>query len=143
MIGRIVPEQWIFGGYDPIDKQGFLIPVPHRDAATLLPIINQYILPGTTIHSDMWAAYNNIGQMGFQHQTVNHSLHFVDPQTGVHTNHVEAMWQRAKSKFKSMMGPTNRDSIPDYLSEFMWTQRFPENRFFHFWNQIATDIYPM
>ena len=28
MIGRIVPEQWIFGGYDPIDKQGFLIPVP-------------------------------------------------------------------------------------------------------------------
>ena len=26
--GHIVPEQWIFGGYDPIDIQGFLIPVP-------------------------------------------------------------------------------------------------------------------
>ena len=46
----------------------------------------------------------------------------VDSNTQVTTNRVEAMWQRNKAKFKAMHGPTNRDMIPDYLSEFMWDQ---------------------
>ena len=80
--GRVLQEQWIFGGYDPVDKKGFLVPVPKRDAATLLPIVQQWVLPGTTIHSDMWQAYNQFGNMGYPHGTVNHSLNFVDPVTG-------------------------------------------------------------
>ena len=36
--GRIVPEQWIFGGYDPATEEGFLLPVPRRNAATLMPL---------------------------------------------------------------------------------------------------------
>ena len=139
--GRVLPEQWIFGGYDPVDKKDFLVPVPMRDAATLLPIVQQWVLPGTTIHSDMWQAYNQLGNMGYPHGTVNHSLHFVDPVTGVTTNHVEAMWQRAKTKFKAQHGSTNREMIPDYLAEFMWFQRFGESPFFNFWNQVATDLY--
>ena len=139
--GRIVKEQWIFGGYDAIDKKGFLVSVPARDAATLLPIVQQWVMPGSIVHSDMWQAYNQLGALGYEHETVNHSLFFVDPVTGVHTNHVEAMWQRAKSKFKAQYGPTNRAMIPDYLAEFMWFQRFKENTFYHFWHQVATDLY--
>ena len=58
---RIVPEQWVFGGYEAATKEGFLVPMARRDAATLLPIIRQWIRPGTTIRSDMWAAYNALG----------------------------------------------------------------------------------
>ena len=140
--GRIIPEQWIFGGYEPAAKEGFLVPVPRRDAATLLPIIQQWIRPGTEIWSDMWAAYNQLPALGYQHNTVNHTYHFVDPVTYVTTNRVEAMWQRSKAKFKAMFGPTNRDMIPDYLSEFMWNQRFKDNGFFHFWDQVS-QIYPV
>ena len=32
---------------------------------------------------------------GFQHDVVNHQYNFVDPNTGVKTNHVKAMRQRA------------------------------------------------
>ena len=117
--GRIVPEQWIFGDYDPATKEGFLLPVPRRNAATLMPLIIQWVRPGTEIWSDMWGAYNSIAAQGFQHDVVNHQYNFVDPNTGVTTNHVEAMRQWAKAKFKSMFGPTNRDMIPDYLAEFM------------------------
>ena len=68
----------------------------------------------------------------FPARFVNHQYNFDDPNTGVTTNHVEAMWQQAKAKFKSMFGPTNRDMIPDYLAEFMWNQRFKEHSYFHF-----------
>ena len=141
-VGRMIPQQWIFGGYEPGTKKGFLIPVENRDAATLIPIINQWILPGSIVWSDMWAAYNGLQAPAYLHGTVNHTFNFVDPQTGVTTNHVEAMWCRAKAKFKSMMGSTNREMVADYLSEFMWMQRFSEHRFFHFWDQVVA-AYPV
>ena len=69
------------------------------------------------------SAYNQIGNIGYQHGTVNgHTYNFMDRQTGVHTNRVEAMWMRAKKKFKAHHGATNRHMIPDYMAEFMWIQ---------------------
>ena len=51
------------------------------------------------------------------------------------------MWQRSKAKFKAMNGPSNRDMVQDYLAEFMWYQRFTISPFFHFWDQIARNLY--
>ena len=88
----------------------------------------------------MWGAYNSIATQGFQHDVVNHQYKFVDPNTGVTTNHIEAMWQRAKTKYKSMFGPTNCDMAPDYLAEFMWNQKFKEQSYFHFWIQVTQHL---
>ena len=48
----MVMEQWVFGGIDTTSKQGFLVPVDNCNADTLLSIIQQYVLQGTTIVSD-------------------------------------------------------------------------------------------
>ena len=37
---------------------GIVCAVPDRSATTLLPIIQQYVGPGTIVWSDEWAAYN-------------------------------------------------------------------------------------
>ena len=134
--GRFRKEQWVFGAYEPHTKRGLLVPVDKRDAQTLLPIIAEHILPGSVIWSDMWKAYNQLSSAGYHHDTVNHSRNFVDPNTGVHTNLVESMWSRAKAKFKAMNG-TNRNLVGSYLVEYMWSQRFGEVPFYHFWNQVA------
>ena len=74
--------------------------VAQGDAATLLPIIQAHVHPNTTIHSDEWAAYRGVQQLPHvsHHGTVNHSLHYVDPQTGAHTQNVESYWARVKLK---------------------------------------------
>ena len=66
--------------------------VPDRSAATLLPILQAHVAPGSTVYSDQWAAYNNVQSLGnvASHGTVNHLLNFVDPVTGIHTQHIES-----------------------------------------------------
>ena len=85
-------EQWVFGMVDTSTTPalGIMEMVPCRDAATLLPIIQQHVRPGTIIWSDEWAAYRRVQQLPAvtQHATVNHSIEFVNPVTGVHTQHV-------------------------------------------------------
>ena len=56
--GRRIPERWIFGGIERTPQgRGFLIEVPNRQRATLWPIIQRYIRPGSRIVTDCWSAY--------------------------------------------------------------------------------------
>jgi len=134
-VGRIVKEQWVFGGIDCVTKECFAVLVEKRDAATLLPIIQKYILPGTTVVSDLWRAYNCLGNEGYVHLTVNHSINFVDPYTHANTNRVENMWMRAKRRNKKECG-TAKNLLASYLSEFMWRQRLNKTPF----TEIINDI---
>ena len=121
-------EKWVFGIVD-ISHQpalGYMELVDRRDAATLLPIIQNHVLPGSTIHSDEWRAYSSLSSQGFTHRTANHSLNFVDPVTGTHTQHVESYWCCAKSKLKKMHGTSDK-LLPSYLDEFMWKERYGKN----------------
>lgn len=67
---------WVFVGIERETKKGFFEVVEDRSANTLIPIINKYILPGTTILSDCWKAYSSIESDGYQQLTVNHSIEF-------------------------------------------------------------------
>jgi len=63
-----------------------------RSAETLIPIILNYVKYGSIIISDQW----QLTQYGYEHKTVNHSENFVDPDTGVCTNAIEAYCSRVK-----------------------------------------------
>ena len=56
---------WVFGLCDISTKPalGYMEIVPARDAATLLPIIQDHVHPGTIIWSDCWAAYSGVGAL--------------------------------------------------------------------------------
>ena len=99
--------------------------VARRDATTLLPIIQAHVASGTIVHSDEWRAYRRIPSLAqvAAHATVNHSVSFVDPVTGTHTQHVESYWNTANLKLKRMKG-CHTHQIPSYLDEFMWRERF-------------------
>ena len=137
-VGRVLPQQWVLGGICRETKECFMFTVSDRSAATLLPIIQTSILPGTTILSDQWAAYNGIAAMGFNHQTVNHSMNFIQPTTGAHTQHIERAWKAAKERNKRHNG-THRSMIDSYMCEFMWRKRQSLNGT-HVFDNILQDI---
>ena len=119
-------EVWVFILCDTSQSPalGVMCIVPDRTAQTLLPIIRRHVRTGTTIYSDQWAAYNRVQQLQpvQSHATVNHSLHFVDPTTGVHTQNIKSYWSRMKRKFKRMKG-VHETMLNSYLDEFMWRER--------------------
>ena len=122
-VGRVLPQQWVFGGICRETNECFMFPVQDRTAATLLPIISANILPGTTVISDQWAAYNTVGGLpGLTHLTVNHSQNFVDPVSGAHTQKIERSWKAAKERNKRHNG-THRSMLDSYMCEFMWRSR--------------------
>jgi len=115
-------QVWVFGLVDRITGEIYFEIVPDRTAETLLNVIEQHVLPGTLIYSDQWRAYDKISLLHnqqVQHQTVNHSVHFVNPDTMACTNKIESCWNTVKIRFKEMRG-CSRPKIQGYLDEFMW-----------------------
>ncbi|KAF0305719.1 hypothetical protein FJT64_022682 [Amphibalanus amphitrite] len=66
---------WVFGMLLRRTGELRLFRVQRRDAATLIPLIIRHVAAGSSIHSDEWAAYRQLGAlpgMGYIHRTVNH-----------------------------------------------------------------------
>ena len=113
-----------------------MVSVAKRDEATLLPIIRKYIAKGSIINSDCWKAYNNLKDHGYQHITVNHSMSFVDEESGACTNVMEGSWNHAK-KFIPKFG-AKAEYLDGYLASFLWRRRHDgKDLFSQLLNEIA------
>lgn len=131
-VGRVIEGQWVFGGICRESKDFFMVPVKRCTAETLLPIITARIANGTKIISDCWKAYDCLEQQGYRHLKVNHSINFVDPETGAHTNTIERKWRDAKN-FVPKYGRRSSHFV-DYLATSFFKSHFKEanERFHHF-----------
>jgi len=120
-MGCVLPQQWVFGGICRESGESFMFTVPGRSAPTLLTIISNSIRRGTTIISHQWPAYNGIVGMpgaGFKRATVNHSVNFVDPNTGANTQRIERSWKAAKERNKRHNG-THRNMLDSYMCAYI------------------------
>ena len=110
-----------------------MVEVAQRDAATLIPIIQQYIrfviyndavhIGCNTHNSNEWRAYSQLSSLGYQHETVKHSENFVDPTTGAHTQTIERVWGLCKSMMRKQRTMHSR-LFDTYLQEYVWRKQF-------------------
>lgn len=140
-VGRRVDGVWVFGGIERETKRRFVLPVERRDAATLIPLCKKYILPGTTVYSDSWKAYSGLKDEGYTHLVVNHSKHFVDPESGVHTNNIERLWKDIKSWV--LRAGNKKSHYRQYFARYLFAHDHPDHKtiLHHFLREIAR-LYP-
>jgi hypothetical protein len=117
--GHYVKGQWVFGGVERGTGRTFLVAVHDRSAETLIGLIKQWILLGTTIIGYCWAADSSLREEGYTHFTVNHSITFVDVATGAHTNITESTWKNVKV----LLSTYNRKDSIYILAQYMFRQR--------------------
>lgn len=106
-----------FGGVERDSGRCFLVAVHDRSEKTLIEVIENWIHPKITIISDCWKAYSNLSKCGYQHLTVNHSIEFVNTETGAHTNTIESTWRRVKASL-----PAYKEFVK-YLAQYMFRKR--------------------
>ena len=93
-----------------------------------------YVYPGTTIWSDEWKACRRLQAMyGYDHQTVNHSQSFIDPNIGCYTQLIELLWGQTKTKILRTMRGTAL--LSSHLAEF-WYRSVHKPMFLDILNDI-------
>uniref|UniRef100_A0A1I8IUL4 DDE_Tnp_IS1595 domain-containing protein n=1 Tax=Macrostomum lignano TaxID=282301 RepID=A0A1I8IUL4_9PLAT len=108
-VGNYHEGHWVLGMVKRNSNKCMIVIVLDRRAQTLLPIMQQYIMPGSRVLTDGWQAYNGLAVPSYAHATVNHRLHFVDPQDPtVHTNTIEGTWAHSKAKLRAMHACTRQ-----------------------------------
>jgi transposase-like protein len=134
--GHRVEGVWIVGGVERTpERRVFLVAVENRNAETMRDVITRHVREGSIIHTDMWRGYNWINDVGgYQHQTVNHSAHFRDPQTGVHTNTIEGTWNGLKLNCPIRNRVEGR--VEKHLFEFIWRRQQKYNLWIGFINAL-------
>jgi hypothetical protein len=110
---NIHEQSWVFGMVEEATNLNVMWLVENRTRGALLSIIKDHIKPGSTIKSDEWASYSTLTREGFEHLTVNHSVHYVSDE-GVHTQLVESLWSQVKSVLKIKRG-TQVQHLAGYL----------------------------
>lgn len=122
--GRPVREQWVLGMRDVTTNEGYICSIPDRRNETIIPLIQQHVLPGTIICTDGARVYQCVNNLGYFHMTCNHSIgEFVNYENGATVNHVESAWQKIKQESKNRYG-THRSTLDSHLITYMWFNKF-------------------
>lgn len=118
-------QKWLFGAIDSDTKEFLLKNIDNRSRRTLNSIIEEAIEEGTTVHSDMWSSYMAIfnNNPKYNHEYVNHSEIFVNPDNGVHTNLAENLWMRMKQGFRRRF-QRSHNHLDEYINEFCFREKY-------------------
>ncbi|KAG0438478.1 hypothetical protein DMUE_3065 [Dictyocoela muelleri] len=131
--GRLVEGQWYVGGVERGTNRSFIVPVFDRSAETMARIIMNNVLPGSTIITDQWRAYERAlrNMPDFQHRSVNHCINFVDPfDSTIHTQSIEGLWSLAKKYLDDKRG-ISQDQHEEFLIQFVWEHGILEEKRFN------------
>lgn len=97
--------------------------IPDASSATLMPIIEQKIVPDSIVYTDCWRGYNALDITDFKHYRINHSELFADKKN--HINGIENFWSQAKRHMRKFNG-VPREHFPLFLKECEWRFNNPD-----------------
>ena len=97
--------------------------IPDAKADTLMPIIQDRIMPDSVVYTDCLSSYNVLDISCFKHFRINHSELFADRKN--HINGIENFWNQAKRHFRKFNG-VPKGHFHLYLKECEWRFNNPK-----------------
>lgn len=105
------------------ERKGRVIARATRDVTkqTLLGIVEEKVLPESTIFTDEYPAYEGIDRMehGYTHRRINHAAK-VYVIGNVHTNTIEGFWSLVKRGIGGVYHQVSKKYLQTYLDEYSW-----------------------
>jgi len=110
-----------------LERDGELITrvAKRRTKEDMHGLIQSYVLPGTTVHTDEFGGYKDIGQCGYRHVKVDHKAgHYADA-SGAGVNAIEGFWAQLKRGINGTHIHVSGKHLWKYLGEFeyRWNMR--------------------
>jgi len=91
--------------------------VADRRTTTVIPVIKEFVRPGTRVATDTGRSFIDLRHEGYRHGTVNHSAgEYVSGP--VHTNNIEAFWALLKCGISGTHIWVSQKHLDKYLGEF-------------------------
>lgn len=97
--------------------------IKNGEKRTLMPIIRLVIEQGSTIYTDKWRAFSELGIDGYRHTSINHSITYSDRKGG-YINNVESFFSFAERRLAKFNGlPEHTTLLHLKECEFRWNHR--------------------
>jgi transposase len=97
--------------------------VPDVKTATLMPIMEQKIVPDSIVFTDSLHSYNVLDVSDFNHVRINHSKLFAEGRN--HINGIENFWNQAKRHLRKFNG-IPKEQFGLFLKECEWRFNTPD-----------------
>ena len=115
--GRGAKGKTVVMGILERDGEVFTKVIPSASRKSLIPPIIERLKAGTRISTDEWGPYRILKQLGYDHNTVNHSAdEWVRGDT--HVNSIEGFWSLLKRSIRGTHVHVSAKHLPKYLGEF-------------------------
>jgi transposase-like protein len=111
--------------------------VANRSRNELQPIIEHRIRKGTTIDTDGFATYSNLGKIGYEHRVANHSAGFWVARDGANTLHIDSYWACLKRTLARTYVCVGTHNLDLYLKEAEVRFNYRHNPIDLFWHIIS------
>lgn len=96
--------------------------IPNAKSETLIPIIEDKVIPDSIVYSDSFKSYNVLDISEFKHYRINHSKRFAKAHN--HINGIENFWNQAKRHMRKFNG-IPKENFELFLKECEWRFNTP------------------
>jgi transposase-like protein len=102
-----------------VERKGSVVArvVPNVQAKTLVPFVQEKVLPSSLVYTDELPSYNSLKYKGFQHKRVHHAAK-VYVVGDAHTNSIEGFWSLVKGGIRGVYHSVSSKYLQNYFNEY-------------------------
>lgn len=135
-VGKVVVAGVVERGGNVVAKK-----VDDTTAATLIPFVQECVLPESMVFTDEAPSYNALPEHGYNHQRIHHASK-VYVMGDVHTNTIEGFWSLVKNGIRGVYHSVSAKYLQSYVDEFAFRynrRKAVEPMFTSFLTQVRKD----